>query len=246
MSPEDFEKWRREQILVEEERKRQAEHALRLLRSEKIWEFYHLNRGDYGVEYWEKRGVPADWQEYWKLGMYGNYAVAPDYHSPAATIPMWHENWEIDNVKLRVLNPRSDAERYRAIYKTGLKPKPFVAFPDLTFKSALVLEGEIKAMVCASHKSREMQVVGLPSATPDANALADLRKYDVVYLCLDPDARTNTLGGKNPITPERRIIDIVGAERIRLVHLHDKVDDLILNYGLNIESAVKVAKPCKQ
>lgn len=246
MSPEQFEKWRQEQIIVEEERKRQAEHALKLLRSEKIWEFYHLNRGEYGIEFWQKRGIPQEWQDYWKLGMFGDYAVAPDYHSPAATIPMWHENWEIDNVKLRVLKPRDDSERYRAIYKTGLKPQPFVAFPDLTFKSALVVEGEIKAMVCAAYKTREMQVIGLPSATPDASALTKLRDYDTIFLCLDPDARVKGLGGKNPITPEKRLIDIVGSERIRLVHLHDKVDDLILKYGLNIDSAVKVAKQCQQ
>lgn len=244
MSPAEFEQWRQEQIKVEEERKRQAEQALKLLHSERIWEFYHLNRGEYGIEFWQKRGIPKEWQEYWKLGMYGNYALSADYHSPAATIPMWHENWEIDNVKLRVLNPRDDTERYRAIYKTGLKPKPFIAFPDLISKSALVVEGEIKAMVCAAYKSKDYQVVGLPSATPDANALTNLKIFDTIYLSLDPDARVGTLGGKNPITPEKRIIDIVGSERIRLVHLHDKVDDLILNYGLNIDSAVKVAKPC--
>lgn len=241
LSPAEFEQWRKQQIVEETRKKEEAEHALKNLRSEKIWEFYHANRGDYGVEFWQSRGIPKDWQDYWKLGMNGNYKVSQDYMSPAATIPMWYEDWGIENVKLRVLKPRDESERYRAVYKTGLKPRFFTARPDLKTERALVVEGEIKAMVCATQKGMDMQVIGLPSATPDATALAELKKYEVVYLCLDPDARVNTLGGKNPLTPEKRVLDIVGKDRCRLIHLHGKVDDLILGYGLSIESAIKVA-----
>ena len=236
-SREEFEQWRRQQIAIETQRKEEAERAIALLRSEKIWEFYHNNQGEYGAEFWLGRGINQQWQEHWKLGMYGNYHLAPDYSSPAATIPIWQEDGEVSNVKLRVVKPRDNTERYRSLYKTG-QANLFFALPATDTK-CLVVEGEIKAMVCAMYTSSDMQIIGLPSKTPEKAALTALDKYGAVVVALDPDAR---IEDKQGVNAERELIDFLGKKRCSYIHLPGKLDDLILKHGLNLEAAIKVAK----
>ena len=212
-SRDEFEQWRKQQIDVETKRKEDAERAIALLRSEKIWEFYHANQGEYGQEFWLSRGISEDWQKHWKLGMYGNYHIASDYSSPAGTIPVWQEDGQVSNVKLRIVKPRDNTERYRSLYKTG-EANLFFALPA-NEKLCLVVEGEIKAMVCAMHSSSDIQVVGLPSKTPDKSALTSLDKYGKLILCLDPDA--------DPRAVAKQI-----GNKTKVMYLADKIDDYIL------------------
>jgi hypothetical protein len=67
-TPQELERFRRERIAAEEARKRSAERALALLQDQRLWERYYLQAGKTGREYWERRGIPGCWQDFWQLG----------------------------------------------------------------------------------------------------------------------------------------------------------------------------------
>lgn len=236
-SREDMEHWRREQIQIEEERKRSAERAIALLQSEKIWIQYHARLNDWAKEVLRSWGIRDDWAKYWKLGLVEDYTVFShtngEYHTPAISIPVWQMGWRVSNVKLRTLNPKSQEDRYRSLYKVG-QAFPFVAFPALESDTCLVVEGEKKAMVCAEWSDGKYQVVGIPSKTPNPEVLHVLDNFGKLIICLDPDAKKVESG----ISALDRLTDIVGRERVAILDLPDKVDDMIIR-GMRINSALK-------
>lgn len=239
LSPEEFERWRREQLVREEQRKREAERAISLLKSERIWEQYHANVDRYalGRETIDSWGIPKNFADAWKLGFIPDYVVHSkqngEYHSPAVTIPVWQPDWEIRNVKVRVLNPKSPHDRYRKIYKTGLEGA-FWTYPELKADTCLIVEGEKKAMVCAVYTPTDVQVVGVPTKTPDPRTLAEFASFKKLYVCLDPDAvKDGSLA---------RMVKTLGKFRTNVIILPGKVDDMIVKHGLQINDAMKYAK----
>lgn len=243
LSPEEIERWRKEQIAIETERKLAAEQALRLLRSEKLWIEYHKGLNDWAKSVIKSWGIRQDWADYWKLGLVKDYIVRrkdESYHAPAISIPVWQKNFELRNVKLRILNPKDDHDRYRSLYKTG-EGLPFVALPKLESPHCLLVEGEKKAMVCAQWSNQEYQVIGVPTKTPSEAALRQLDEFETITVCLDPDAKIKE---KNGVSPLRRMVDILGRERVKVLDLPDKIDDLI-NRGTKLKYAMLCATEVK-
>lgn len=242
ISKEDIEKWRGEQIRREEERKREAEQALKSLRSERIWERYHMAMTEWSWAVVKEWGVHEDYAKYWQLGFIPDYTVyrknQEPYHSPGVSIPVWQSDGSVANVKVRVLNPKETTDRYRSLYKTGTG-MPFIAFPELKSDTALVVEGEKKAMVCGQWSEQKYQTVGVPTKTPSTQSLSVLDSFGKVIICLDPDARIKPENGTSAL---RRMIEMVGKERVLVLNLPDKVDDMIVKYGLNINDAMRYAK----
>lgn len=233
MNKEDFERWRSEQLVIEKQRKADAEKAIRLLQSDKLWERYHAGLTDWPRSIIREWGIMDDWADYWQLGFNPDYVVRNhegEYHSPAITIPLWQRNGAVGNIKLRVLDPKSSTDRYRNVYKTGL-PMFFWAYRNEEHRECLLVEGEKKAMVCAQYPSARdrYQVIGLNSVTPSEDLVRELDCFDRIHLILDPDARQ----GKGT-TPQDRLIDILGPKRTRFVNLPGKVDDLIVKHGLSL------------
>lgn len=244
LSQEEVERWRKEQIAIEEERRRAAEHAIKLLKSEKLWVQYHKGLNDWAKEIIKSWGIRQDWADYWKLGLVADYTVyrknQDPYHSPAISIPVWQKGFELRNIKLRILNPKTDGDRYRSMYKTG-EGLPFVSLPKLESKECLLVEGEKKAMVCAQWSNQEYQVIGVPTKTPSENTLRMFDEFEKVTICLDPDAKIKE---KNGISPLRRMIDILGKDRVRILDLPDKVDDMIVR-GMKLSSAMQYTREVK-
>lgn len=241
-SREEFDAWRKEQIQVEEQRKREAERAIALLKSEKVWMLYHERLNDWAKEVIKSWGIREDWAHYWKLGLIEDYIVYSktngEYHTPAISIPVWQRNWDVANVKIRTLNPKGSEDRYRSMYKVG-QAFPFVSFPALDSDTVLVVEGEKKAMVSAQWSEEKYQVIGIPSKTPNPEVLRVLDNFGKVIICLDPDAKE--VENENGISALDRLTKIVGRERVAVLDLPDKVDDMIIR-GLKINSALKYAK----
>lgn len=238
-SQDDVEKWRKEQLEREYQRKAEAERAIELLKSQKIWEQYHANLERYALasQTIEEWGIPKEFANAWQLGFIPDYTVYSkqngEYHSPAITIPVWQPKWEITNVKVRVLNPKSPHDRYRKIYKTG-QDAAFWTYPDLESDTCLVVEGEKKAMVCSAHRPTTMQVVGVPTKTPSPELLAKFAKFKNVIVCLDPDASNDGSLG--------RMVKTLGKFRTKVLELPDKVDDMIVHHSLDLMDALRYAK----
>jgi hypothetical protein len=213
---------KRTQERLQEEINR-AEAVLEDLKTSRVWERYHEQQTEYSIHWWEHRGVPAYYQEWWKLGFIPDFTLG-EYHTPAMTMPIFAPGWECVNVRMRLVNPPDEGGKYRP-YKAGLPAPLFVADPDKQVKGkTLVVEGEIKSMVSyITADDPTLQVVGMPGKNPSSKIIDKLKDCDPLYLCLDPDADSDAVAGE------------LGKERVRIIKLPEKIDDLILNNGLGKE-----------
>lgn len=240
MKAHEFEQWRKDALEAEQRRKAEAERAIALLKSEKIWLQFHARLNEWAYKVLGEWGINEPWAKYWRLGLLEDFTVFNDqgqYHSPAMTIPVWQLDSQTPaNIKLRVLNPKNEKDRYRNYYKIGAS-KVFTAFPDLKSDTCILVEGEKKAMVTASRLGKDVQVMGIPTKTPSPESLEIMKSFGKIYVCLDPDAR---VGGE--MTPQRRLVNLLGKERVLVVDLPDKIDDMVVQNKLSIKEALKYAK----
>lgn len=238
---EEMEAWRKEQIAREEERKRAAEEALKRLRSESLWTQYHNAMTAWAYSVVASWGIRKEWADHWRLGFLADYTVFSKqngtYHSPAISIPLWQYGQKTPaNIKLRVLNPRGQSDRYRAVYKVG-GDHTFVSFNWLKTDTCVLVEGEKKAMVVAQGSKQRYQVIGVPSKTPSLTVLKSLDSYGHIVVCLDPDASEES----NGTSPLKRMVQELGPDRTSVLMLNDKVDDMI-NRGMDFNAAMRHTK----
>ena len=206
-----------------QEKIEQAQAALDALRSEQSWLRYHKT-----VKYdlWEQRyGIPQWYVDFIKFGYdpeHVFYVKGQEYRTPTLTIPVYEPGWNCVNVRHRLLNEPPDGGKYRP-ERSGLPASLFVADPDRDISGkVMVCEGEIKAAkVFVTADDPNMQVVGLPGKTPSEQMLSELADADPIYLCLDPDAEL------------KKIVRTLGKERVLVIRLPEKIDDMINAYGLD-------------
>ena len=199
----------------------QAQNALEELRGARRWLEYHEQMNENGRMNWNLRGLNDFWQDWWKLG----YTV--DFGGSASlTIPIWGYDWQVNNIKHRLLAPNGNGKYIQE--KRGIPAAPFVCNPDKKTGALLVCEGEIKSMVTfATIDADTIQVVGIPTATPNADMIAPFLDYDPIYICPDPDTFIPPKRGAQ--SAAERLAELFGRERVRLIELPDKVDDLIVD-----------------
>ena len=241
IDPLEFERWRREQLEIERQKKADAERAIAVLQSQKPWIAYHDRLTQWALEVLATRGITKEYADYWQLGFNPDYVVNGLYHSPALTIPLWQGDDTVANVKLRVLNPKTDDDRYRALFKVGTA-FPFVAWQNQESDTCLIVEGEFKAMVCAEFLNQRYQVVGMPSKSPGQEVIDTVAKFDKVVVCLDPDAAIEDAKGNSA---KKRIIDMLPNKSISYADLPAKIDDMIVWNGLKVDDVMKYARTIK-
>ena len=244
---EEKEAWRLEQIRIETERKEAAERALELLNNEKIWEQFYKQNNEWSYKLLEERGFSKSWIEYLQFGLNTDFTVWTrsneeweQYHSPALTIPIWSVGNVVNEVKLRVLNPKSTADRYRSWYKTRTTSL-YLPMHDMAIENkAIIIEGEFKsAKVAQTIDTLDYTVVGVQSKKPDAQILKDLAHCEVVYLGLDPDAFEKDKNGESAVEYCTREL---GRERVRIIEFPCKVDDGIIEHGLDPMRYIRMAR----
>ena len=204
------------------------------LRENEYWRGYHDAMREGQRALWRMAGIPDDMQDFWQLGFVEQYSQS--IPSPAMTIPYFAPDWKAQTIQYRLTSPPEPNDKYR--FQAGLKAAAWLA--DQTEKpngAALLMEGMKKAAVTfintvASGNGR-FSVVAVPSKTPGTDMLDILKDCDPVYICLDPDAYkpTKTKDGKLLPPAVNRLIDALGVERVRLVELPAKADDLFVEYG---------------
>ena len=220
-----LEQWRKDQERRELERKCSAELALANLRHAETWRrYYDALDLTPGRAYWRKRGVPDAWQDYWALGWADNrWTFTLDdgstVHISAATIPLFDAQWEVLNVKHRLIDPPAGNGKYRAEI-TGQPAQPFLCNPTAALTGpVLVVEGECKAMVCMVTLDQEgLPIIGLPGSTPAPHIIAMLKDAERVTLVLDPGAEKAA----------HDLATAIGRRKCRVLIPPMKIDDGIL------------------
>lgn len=244
---EEKEAWRLEQIRIETERKEAAERALELLNNERIWEYFYSQNNDWSYKLLEERGFSRSWIKYLQFGLNPDFTVWSrsgeeweQYHSPALTIPIWSVGGSVNEVKLRVLNPKSSSDRYRAWYKTRATSLYFPIHDMEIENRAIVIEGEFKsALVAQTINNLNYTVVGIQSKRPDPSVFKSLSHCEVVYLGLDPDAFEKDKNGESAVEYCTREL---GRNRVRIIEFPCKPDDGIVQNGLDPMRYVKMAR----
>ena len=210
----ELDAWRTQQAEREEARRRSAELALANLRDSEQWEVYYQQLDVNGRAYWTERGIPARWIDFWQLGWNPQSRWGP----PTATIPLFGADWQVLNVKHRLIGNDTPGGKYR--YELHGLPAPlFRSDPGASLTGHVVaVEGEVKAAVVKVTLNDATNVVGLPGATPPQSTLTELQEAERVTLIMDPGAELEA----------ERIACALGNERCRVLIPHTKIDDGIL------------------
>ena len=216
---EEFEKRRRQFEEAELRRKRSAERALAYLRSSELWRQYHDQLNEHGRRYWERRGIPPSWQEFWGLG----WNTDPSrWHSETATIPLFDQDQTLLNIKHRLIDTQDFAGKYR--YEIAGQPQPlFLATAGAPRGHTIAVEGEIKAaVVTVTLDDADMTIVGLPGSNPAEHIVSQFSDCERVTLVFDPGAEVQAA----------KMVQAIGRKKCRVLIPPMKIDDGIIGAGL--------------
>jgi len=226
---------------------------------EKAYDRYHFEAlgNQRFLDYIAERGIPMEWAIFWKMGVIEDYKVTghlSTYRSLAYTIPIISEMCRIENIKIRVADPKDGNDRYRNYYKSGCQHlynplnKPLPAHGH----AAVIMEGEYKSdtgVMIGGLDQEKYHIFGAQSKQPEERLLKKLECFDVVYLAFDPDAYVRTKYYDATTGEEKRgniavleSVKHIGAGRARLVipPRGMKFDDA-MQQGFNFRNAVNMA-----
>jgi len=203
------------------------QRSIEELRNGEAWIRYYEMDEKERIRQWERRGVPAWYQDWTYLGYDPNHHfwIGEDYFTPTLTIPVYEAGTrEVLNIRHRLLNPPESGGKYRP-ERSGLPASLYVANPDepLSGKTILV-EGEIKAMVTWVTHENGAQVVGSPSKNLSKDMFEQLSDCNPIYYIPDPDVDRQTL---------LKAVNEFRDRDFYVIRLPEKIDDLILSASLD-------------
>jgi len=224
ITPEMRQEWVQQRIEREEEKQAAIAQTLSLLRKEQRWLKWHDDMQSLGRQWWNGKGVPNAFINYYRLGWCPDrrfYHDDKQYHTQTATIPVWGVNWELVNVRHRLLNTPPNCGKYRAD-RVGLPSNLYLTKPDEKPSGEVILvEGEIKSIAIFSRLCDDgYNVVGTPGKSFSPVLLDTLADCDRVWIVFDPDAKAQAW------QTARRI-----GEAARVCYLPVKPDDAFTLYG---------------
>lgn len=234
--------WARQRAAIEQKRQEETARKLATFTTQEIWQELNRRLSVDNRAWWEKQGIPVDWQDYLKLGYMPEKIFnhnGATMTSPAYTIPYFHTNWSFVTMQYRLTNPPNPADKYR--FESGLGAPYYMVTPDQAITDqVIVCEGAKKAIVTAVYTEADATVLAVPSKSGwrASGILQAIKDAGRVWIILDPDA-------------EREALDFGEAVGVaaRIVTLPVKIDDGILNYGLDknamrsaMRQAVKVTR----
>lgn len=227
---------RHEKAVMERRAAEAREEARRReLQAERRHLFYHNQLNDFFRGEWLKRGIDESWQGFFCVGGCADFVINGDWHTPTLTIPIYDENYEVTNIKHRLLRPQNPKDKYRPD-RPGLGAfPPFLAFPDKGYNAGLyfVIEGEIKAMVTATiTPDSEWQFIGVPGRSQYKQLVERLKGKNIIVIP-DPGA-------------EKDAAEFCRAVGGRWLPLPGKVDDLINAQGYDGDWLQTVARQARR
>lgn len=249
LGPEQLEQMRVQREFEEKRKLAEIEARRREFESSRLWDKYHDSMVDQDRRWWERQGIPKEWQDYWRLG------ATPSLWDlgPAFTIPFFHrapgDGHQGDGapvtLQYRLLEVKGN-DKYR--FERGLGVSYFVARPDMDIAGQVVyvVEGAKKAMV--THilgTGGKIQVIGFPNKQSDGGAIPILKKASLVHLILDPDAWDVPANSPDNYVqwPIRYALQI--GKHVKVARLPGKIDDILLAGDLDcsgLESALRYSR----
>ncbi len=223
-----------------EEKQREYEEAVRDLSQAQAWEAFHANLDNSRRSYYRMRGIPDEWQNFWKLGYNPAFSAQTESGriiTPSLTIPIFDSGWEIKNIRHRLINPFKPTDKYRP-HNYGLPTFPFMCDPDMGWDTDTILfwEGEFKVMTLKILMNlSHVQCVGLPGKN-QWRKMVDRAKGKRVYIGFDPGSEKDAV----------EFAKACGGAGV--IALSRKVDDAIVNYDLDTQwarSLLNTARPIK-
>lgn len=184
---------------------------------------------------WETMGMPESVITQYSLGWREEVEIMTEKYGrltlPAFTIPIAAPmNCEIVNIQYRLENVPAGVGKYRQAYNI-----PAAALYANQNQQGIVwvVEGAKKALVLNRLFDAKHQVVGLPSNVPSPALLEKIASYpfETIYLAFDPNS-------DNAI---RRAVKYL-TNRVRVLRLPDKPDDLVLAHGWDAARFLRYAK----
>lgn len=182
---------------------------------------YHETMKDWARLEWVRRGIDESYQGLWTLGACDDKKLmykGVEYHTPTLTIPLVDSQYNLLNIKHRLINPPKPNDKYRP-EREGLGTfPPFIAFPDVAYNADViwVLEGEIKSMVTATiSPDPAWQFIGTPGQDSFDKLPVELFKGKKVVVVPDPGA-------------ERKAWDFAKKIGAKFLMTPDKIDDIII------------------
>lgn len=228
VSAEERFRYSLERQLYVAKQQEQLTDRLKRLQDKAEWVKWHDALDPSSRLLWEKEGIPTSVQDYFQLGYSPEHTFwkgDTSFQSPALTIPYFREEWgRAVNVQYRLLSPIIPNDKYR--FTPGLKSGLYFTEPARPKGKCLLVEGCKKAIVSYINLPTGTinSVVASPSKAVPLSAVDDLDQVEVIYLALDPDTADESDGST------RRAIEILNPERVRIVSLPAKPDDMLVKH----------------
>lgn len=219
-----------------------AQSVLGEMRHARQWLEYHDQLTPNARAMWKLRGISETFIDYWQLGFSDTFDLWRKngetwenwWQTSTLTIPIWGYDWEVNNIKHRLVNVPPNGPKYKQ-EKSGIPAAPFICDPDRKNGHLLICEGEIKSMVTfQTIDSATIQVAGIPTVTPSSEMVDSFKEYDPIYICLDPDAYQRP--SRDTQSPIERVVNLFGNKTVKVIELPDKIDDLIVDGLLDKDS----------
>lgn len=230
---------------LEEERSQAERRAA--LEASGAWAAYYdnLRTSPQARALWASRGIPAEWQDYYRVGYSPAHTFwhnGASFESASLTIPTFRANfsstsdpeitWTCVGLAHRLLMEDAPGGKYRP-HLAGTGKPLFMAdlIAPRIMDDVILVEGEVKAMVAHRfiqewgyehafdrlHIGR-VSVVGAPGKSFKSTWVPEFADAQHIWICLDPDADSSADSVAHLLDPARcRIIDLPG-----------KVDDMLL------------------
>ena len=229
---------------LKEENKR-LRKKVRWLQDQDFWRRWHDEMSEDTRQMWRDAGISDTLIDLHNLG----YTMEQYKTSGGAmTLPYIHQD-KIQTLQFRLMIPPATGDKYR--FEKGTKATWFYPWPyDTIERVVLVAEGAKKSMVLWQHAGQltyngvDVTIIASPSKHIPNRMIDELDDAEVVILMLDPDAYMR--GNNKAQTAIERNATAIGVEKCRHVRTMGKIDDMILEHGLDhawVQAAVNQASP---
>jgi hypothetical protein len=226
-----------QQQAKEAEDKRKEERRIKLAEfsTGELWNELHDRLGKDQRDWWNKSGIPDDWQDYLKLGFTPDKIYRTNSgleHSSAYTIPYFGYGFVFKTMQYRLCNPLNPADRYR--FEQDLGTSYYMTTPSIKIGDEVIIcEGAKKGMVTKIY-GNDSTVLAVPSKSDWRNCgiLEAVKDCGRVYVMFDPDCYEIPVDSNAHWSPQPVLFAKEIGKNARVIECPVKSDDAFLMYGM--------------